>query len=117
MIGNCAKRVVTCTLVTPSGERIVGKNWCSNPQHTCPRDEIDDYSKCKSVCQQWGHAEEVAAVIAGPKALGARAYIEGHSYACRNCQEALFSAGVASISVGTPSTPQARNTVRLREEF
>lgn len=106
MIGNCAKRVVTCTIVTPQGEHIIGKNWCSNPQNICPRNEYEDYEKCKTVCGQWGHAEAVAAVIAGPKAVGARAYVEGHSYACRSCQEALFSAGVKSVSVGKPEEPQ-----------
>lgn len=102
MIGNCARRVVTCTLVTPRGERIVGKNWCSNPQEVCPRTENEDYAKCKTVCQQWGHAEEVAVVVAGERAMGARAYIEGHTYACRNCQETLFAAGVSYLTVGAP---------------
>lgn len=111
MRGNCARREVTCTLVTPGGERIVGKNWCKKPQTVCPRTEDEDYTKCKTVCDQWGHAEEVAVLIAGPKAMGATAIIEGHSYACRNCQEALFAAGVSGISVAKQTAPEAHTCV------
>lgn len=102
MIGPCAKARVYCTLVTPEGERIHGENLCANAQEKCPRAPGEDYTKCTTICQQMGHAEVVAIKFAGPKARGARAYVKGHTYACRACQEALWAAGVKSVSVGEP---------------
>lgn len=102
--GACAKLVVRCTLVTPVGVRFVGENWCANPQPTCPREPGEGYDKCKSVCQQYGHAEEVALLLAGCAASGSHAYVEGHDHACRNCQKALFGAGVAALTIGAPPT-------------
>jgi len=100
--GDCAKLVVGCTLVAADGERIFGANWCANPQEVCPREPGEDYTKCTTICQQLGHAEEVALKEAGNKAKGARAILEGHTYACRDCQEALFSAGVVSLEIKHP---------------
>jgi len=102
MNGLCAKATVICTLVTPDGARIVGTNECENPQTVCPRVPGDGYEKCYSVCRQVGHAEMVAVMRAGDRARGSRAYIEGTTYACMNCQHGLFAAGVKSISVGAP---------------
>lgn len=98
----CAKQTVRCTLVTPDGERIVGTNACGNPQPACPRELGEGYEKCTTICGQRGHAEVQAVRVAGPKARGARAYLEGHTYVCKDCQHVLFSAGVRSFSVGTP---------------
>lgn len=98
--GDCAKRVVTCTLVTPDAEMIVGKNWCANPQDVCPREEGEDYSKCTTICQQIGHAEVVAVWLAKEKAKGAHAFLQNHTYACRHCQETLFEAGVRALTIG-----------------
>lgn len=61
----CAKRVVTCTIVSASGERFIGRNDCANPQRECPRHGNDDYTKCKTICQQEGHAEVIAINLAG----------------------------------------------------
>lgn len=100
MKGPCVKATVRCTLIAPNGERVVGENWCANPQAVCPREPGEDYAKCKTICQQEGHAEQVAVRLAGELAKGAHAYLEGHTYACRDCQEALFGAGVAALTVG-----------------
>ena len=105
MNGPCANATVRCTLITPSGERFVGENWCGNPQPACPRAPGEGYDKCKSICRQEGHAEAVAVRIAGEKARGAHAYLEGHTYACMDCQHTLFGAGVESLSVRRPPSP------------
>lgn len=102
MSGPCAKVTTTCTLVTIEGERIIGTNWCATPQEVCPRKPGDDYTACKTICNQAGHAEEVAVRLAGHKAHGARAFLDGHTYACMACQHALFGAGVESLSLGAP---------------
>ena len=98
----CAKLVVTCTIVTPDHWRFVGRNDCDNPQPTCPRAPGEGYEKCASICQQHGHAEEVALHLADEYAIGARAYIEGHTHVCRNCQQVLTAAGVKSFTIGPP---------------
>lgn len=102
MLGPCVKSQVKCTLVTPAGERFIGENLCSNPQAVCPRTRGEDYTKCVTVCGQEGHAEAVALSRAGDRARGAHAYVEGHPYACRYCQVALFGAGVAALTIGAP---------------
>jgi hypothetical protein len=105
MTGPCAKTTVRCTIVTVAGDHITGENWCANPQPVCPREIGEGYAKCQTICRQEGHAEAVAVRLAGPKARGARAYLTGHTYACQSCQEALFGAGVESLSVGVPVPP------------
>jgi hypothetical protein len=113
MNGPCAKTTVRCTLVTAAGEHIVGENWCANPQPVCPREPGEGYEKCKTVCQQEGHAETVVVRLAGPKAHGARAYLTGHTYACMDCQHAMFAAGVAAFGIGNP--PPTREESAWRE--
>lgn len=100
--GKCVKATVRCTIVTWDRKHFVGENWCENPQEICPRAEGEGYEKCQTICNQIGHAEVVALKIAGDKALTARAYIEGHTYVCKECQHALFGAGIKSITVGRP---------------
>ena len=105
-MGPCAKATIRCTLVTPDGDHIVGENWCLNPQSQCPREPGEGYEKCKTICRQLGHAEEMAVRIAGDLAEGAKAFLEGHTYACMDCQHALFGAGVVSLSVSPPQTQE-----------
>lgn len=100
--GPCAKKVVRCTIVSKDGQHFVGDNSCDNPQAACPRIAGEGYEKCKSICRQASHAEVSALRRAGAAAIGARAYIEGIGYACRECQESLFGAGIESVSIGVP---------------
>lgn len=102
----CAKARVTCTirvgLVT-----VVGENWCGNPQQQCPRLAGEDYAKCKTVCQQVGHAEMDAidkARAAGLALRGSTAVLDGHTYMCRTCQEALWDAGVLNLQRAAANT-------------
>lgn len=101
-MGPCAKQTVICTLITQEGERFVGTNACASPQEVCPRLPGEGYEKCKSICDQRGHAEEQALRAAGTKAKGSHAYIEGHVWCCQNCQIELFRNGVAALTVGSP---------------
>lgn len=59
----------------------------------------DGYELCKSVCRQRGHAEIQAIRIAGDKAIGGKAEISGHSYACDGCKNALTDAGIVDILI------------------
>lgn len=101
-VGPCAKTQVRCTLTAPLGETVVGENVCLNPQPRCPRAPGEGYEKCKTVCQQIGHAEEVAVAAAGPLAKRAEAVIEGHTHVCGDCLKTLREAGVGPIRVQLP---------------
>lgn len=99
MEGPCARRVVTCVISASDGRTFTGTNWCANAQSECPRLPGEGYAKCWTVCRQANHAERDALNRAGPWAVGATATLYGHTYYCRECQEALFNAGVKLIGV------------------
>jgi hypothetical protein len=103
--GPCVKQRVFCTIIAPNGQRWKGENYCVNPQSVCPRADMPTgvgYELCRDVCRQVGHAEVVAASLAGTGAQGATAYLEGHTYACDNCKATLKAAGVVEIIVAAP---------------
>lgn len=103
MIGHCAKKVVTCDIITLEGATYKGMNICYNPQETCPIVGNEGYEKCKSVCLQPYHAEMWALSVAlhdGANVKGATAVIRGIGYSCRNCQEELYRAGIKYITIG-----------------
>lgn len=98
-IGNCAKQIVECKIVSLNGDEFIGSNYCLTPQKTCPRLPGEDYTKCKTICNQIGHAEEVAAMLAGDMAIGGTAYLSGHTYACDNCKNKLKEIDVLNIEI------------------
>ncbi len=90
--GGCVKQDVLATLVCKNGDVIVGTNRCLSPQPVCPRDKLgmktgEGYHLCQDVCHQVSHAEVDAITLAGDRAKGGIIYLDGHSYACNNCQE------------------------------
>lgn len=98
----CAKTVVTCEIVTPAGIIFTGENACGNAQSVCPRGPGEGYEKCKSICQQEGHAEEMAlkqAEAAGVDLRGSRVWISGIGHYCKDCQLKLFAAGVEFLGI------------------
>lgn len=105
-MGPCFKATVRCTIVAPDGRQFVGENICQNPQASCPREAGEDYTKCTTVCRQIGHAEQVAAYLAGDRAAGGVAYLGGHTYACDPCLAALANVGVTDVRIQTPATQQ-----------
>lgn len=102
-MGPCAKKHVTCFIVPLGGGPVIkGTNACLNPQPVCPRDDHEDYSKCKTVCQQQGHAEEQAVAEAqrlGVDIRGGTATLYGHYWMCQNCGDTLRRAGVTSVTI------------------
>lgn len=100
----CAKKIVECWIVMPSGGYFYGRNDCNTPQASCPRAPGEDYAKCISICNQPGHAEEMAIKAAGDHDLtGATAYMTGTNHFCENCQNKLFEAGVKYLTRGKPA--------------
>lgn len=97
----CAKQQVICHIEAHDGHVVTGENFCRNPQAVCPRDiqgykTGEGYHLCQEICQQAGHAEQVAVMNLRGK-RGRRATLEGHSYACEPCKDALRSAGVRAL--------------------
>jgi pyrimidine deaminase RibD-like protein len=111
---DCKKQVVTATLIAEEGQRFVGKNWIRrNPGDLCQRVAQgcltgEGYHLCDEVCGQIGHAEAVAVEMAGRAAIGATVYLEGHTYACDDCQRVCREAGVREIVVGPPPSEEVK---------
>jgi hypothetical protein len=100
MTGLCARVTVVCVLALADGTIAVGSNACATPVATCPRLPGEGYEKCRSICGQQGHAEvQALRNCAGRSSVGARAFLIGHDHYCRECQRALFGAGVFSLSI------------------
>lgn len=97
--GPCAKAVVTCKILGTRGDTYIGTNECNNPQRVCPREDGEDYTKCKTICDQQGHAELQAIELAGADCREGIAILDGHTYFCEYCQHALFDAGIALIGI------------------
>ena len=94
----CAHRDVVAVL--KKGSKIwIGTNFCYNPQKVCPRtpEEIGNYEKCKSICDQGGHAEANACYKAGEDASGAILYLFGHDHCCSSCKGILEQHGVRKV--------------------
>lgn len=97
----CAKRRVVCNIFTLKGI-VTGENSCEFPQKTCPRAKGEDYTKCKTICNQGGHAEIEAIKKAKTRGLdmkGATAEIFGHYYCCKDCAAALCAEGINRIII------------------
>jgi len=102
MTGSCAKATVRCELHLRTTRVIVGTNACNNPQPVCPRLPGENYTKCRTICDQQGHAEVQAIRTAidggvGSDLVGSVAILSGHTYYCMDCQRALFGAGIAQL--------------------
>lgn len=98
----CAKAIVGCTIITRKGDVVYGENYCDNAQPRCPRTTGEGYEKCRTICQQEGHAEVMAiksAVKLGLSLDGAVAVVTGHYYSCKACALALKASGVTEIII------------------
>jgi len=104
MSGFCAKRHVIAVIVPKGGQIGLGKNYtafniCENPQKECPRKEGEDYTKCREICGQRYHAEELALAFAGEDAMGATLYLKGHDHCCERCIDLMKRAGIRAYHV------------------
>jgi DNA (cytosine-5)-methyltransferase 1 len=101
--GRCAKAHVTCTIISAIDKRtVIGTNEVANAQAACPREPGDDYTKCKTICRQHGHAEEIAlekARVAGLELQHAVAVISGIDWICKSCGSQLREAGIARVQL------------------
>lgn len=97
----CAKKVVSCKIIK-NNLVVYGWNSCKNPQEVCPRQDGEDYEKCKSICGQEGHAEINAINSAkeiGLNLNGAIAEISGIDWVCKDCFRQLKNHGLKQIII------------------
>jgi DNA mismatch endonuclease (patch repair protein) len=92
----CAKRHVIA-IIEKDGKYYVGSDWCRNPQKECPRLPGEDYSKCKTICKQDGHAELDAIKNAKGDTKGGIMYLIGHDHSCEPCLAAMKKAGIETV--------------------
>lgn len=107
----CAKIDVRAMLICKNKEVVLGSNYCSNPQETCPRKPGEGYDKCTYICGQNGHAEEVAiskALASGYNVNNARLYLAGHNAPCSRCKELMRKHNIECIIL----TPDANMGVK-----
>lgn len=99
----CAKRTVTCEIYVDSPFPVItASNACENPQPVCPRAPGEDYTKCKTICRQGGHAEIAAIEFAKQRGIdirGGTAIVKGHYWICEPCGAALRDAGVIRVVI------------------
>lgn len=102
-VEQCARRVVTATVVSQDGRHFIATNHVrAVPPTGCPRVGLKSgvgWHLCKEVCGQQAHAEVNALALAGEKARGGALFIEGHDYICDDCRAAAARAGIARIVV------------------
>jgi deoxycytidylate deaminase len=96
MMGRCAKKVIKCFILDRDGVVGFGANDCMNPQDECPREEGEGYEKCVDICEQRGHAEEMAIrdAINSGRLKGATAIVCGVNRICNECADKLTKVGV-----------------------
>jgi len=97
----CAKKTVLAVIEDDHGLVLSwGSNDCLTPQPTCPREPGEGYEKCRDICHQIGHAEEMAIASLRPehKHRAAHCRVLGIDRVCDNCQHALWAAGIHSFS-------------------
>ena len=100
--GKCAKQT-TIAIIENHGQYWIGTNYCDDAQEDCPRTGLatgEGYILCKSVCEQYAHAEEDACRKAGVNAKGGTLYLIGHTYCCEPCKAIMESYGISEVIIG-----------------
>lgn len=94
----CAKRHVAAYIMQGVDIVASGSNRCRNPQPVCPRAPGEGYEKCRSICDQEGHAETMAIWSAAERGFdlnardhGLRMVVYGHTRQCDMCASATAS--------------------------
>lgn len=97
----CLKQLTRCVIVRSDGTRYEATNECAVDGLTvCPRVTLgcptgEGYEHCGST-----HAEANAAALAmESKHLDGTAYLYGHTWFCKPCQDALVAVNVRTFSV------------------
>jgi deoxycytidylate deaminase len=97
----CLKQHTRCVIVRIDGRRYEATNTCDvNGQTTCPRVAAScptgtGYELCGSI-----HAEAAAAVLAAESYdVPGEAFLYGHTWICKDCQDTLRMVNVNTFHV------------------
>ncbi len=101
----CFKREVCAVIVNNIGQVVVGQNliYTNEEISECPRKKGEDYTKCKTVCNQTNHAETEAIRIAKLRNMeirGATLYLHNHYKMCENCKKVCEYEGLNVVILG-----------------
>lgn len=104
MSQKCFKRQVMAVIIDKNGNIASGENRISNRAvNQCPRDKGEDYEKCKSICNQEGHAEIMAIKQAKKRGLDLNEsflYLIGHHRICDNCNSECNKENINIVIIG-----------------
>lgn len=96
----CLKQLTRCVIEREDGSRYEATNACNVVGETCPRviagsKTGEDYHLCKST-----HAEANAARLAEEtKHIPGKATLYGHTWICKDCQDALIAVNVCVFEI------------------
>ena len=98
----CLKQTTVAVIMKDKKLLGIGINLINNENITeCPRKNSntgEDYDKCRNICGQIGHAEEMACEIAGKEnCKDATLYLIGHTYACIHCKLKMREYGIKQL--------------------
>src|SRR5262245_29519042 len=98
----CLKQTTSCIIVRADGRRYEATNQCAvDGLDVCPRVTAGSptgtgYELCGST-----HAEANAAKLAAESAdVPGEAYLTGHTWMCKDCQDALRAVNVHTFHIG-----------------
>jgi deoxycytidylate deaminase len=98
----CLKQTTKCVIVRADGRLYAATNLCAVKEiDTCPRVMAGSatgtgYALCGST-----HAEANAAVLAAESLdVEGEAYLYGHTWMCKSCQDALIAVNVRTFHIG-----------------
>jgi len=102
----CLKQLTKCVIVRADGRRYEATNACAvDGLNVCPRVTAgcktgEGYELCGST-----HAEANAAKLAMESAdVKGEAFLYGHTWFCKECQDALSAANVKTFHVASETT-------------
>lgn len=97
----CLKQTTRCTIVREDGRRYQATNLCDvDGLAECPRVAAgsltgEGYELCGST-----HAEQNAAALAAESSdVPGEAWLEGHTWICKACQDALVAVNVRTFHI------------------
>jgi deoxycytidylate deaminase len=100
----CLKQTTIAIIYKDGKVQGVGSNLIRNDHiEECPRKNSKtgkDYDKCRYVCHQIGHAEEVVIDNAEEySCIGATLYLIGHTYCCKDCIKKIKQAKIKKVII------------------
>ncbi len=98
----CIKQSVVAVIMKDGIVISNGSNHIDSNVSECPRMGMETgkgYELCKSVCNQFNHAEVDACIKGGSRCKGADLYLFGHIYICEDCARVCREYGIINVHI------------------